>query len=290
MWFQCENIFALHNDRTSSEKETSRQSDLRNGSICYKRYHLAIYSGRYRNPTAEIPSGFAWRQKRAVPICWISAKNAAVLAETCRGKHKRWDFVHTLRFQAHVKGSTPDRRLANDTWCRSCAKSTGNPEKELYRFERKRTAAGARCRDSSCNRRKMTRMVAEVSWSASSRASFPYRATFGRGSGDIVTQFSPLRSAVWGCGRARKFPGGKRRETTNRSNARRCSITFRASVLTVPFFFFFFILLWRSSRGTSPLRRLILSPESPLVLRSSLPVIQFRRVFQVRQGETAKVR
>lgn len=31
------------------------------------------------------------------------------------------------------------------------------------------------------------------------------------------------------------------------------------------------------------------APESPLVSRSSLPVIQFRRVFQVRRGETAKV-
>lgn len=141
LWFQCENIFSLYDDCMSSEKEISQQSDLRSGSTRYKRYHLAIYSARYRNPAVEIPSGFAWRQKRAVPICWISAKNAAVLAETCRGKHKRWDFVHTLRFQAHVKGSTPDRRLANDTWCRSCAKSTGNPEKELYLLERSRTVA-----------------------------------------------------------------------------------------------------------------------------------------------------
>lgn len=141
--------------------------------------------------------------------------------------------------------------------------------------------AGTRCRNSFCNRRGMTRMVVEVPRSASSLTSFPYRATFGRGSGDIVTQFSPLRSAAsTGYGGARKFPEGKRRETTNRSSARRCSITFRASVLATPFF----------SPRTSPLRRLIPSPESPLVLRSSLPVIQFRRVFQVRQGETAKVR
>lgn len=134
------------------KKKCSDTKDLRNSSIRYKRYHLAIYSARYRNPTAEIPSGFAWRQKRAVPICWISAKNAAVLAETCRGKHKRWDFVHILRSQVHVKGSTPDRRLANDTWCRSCAKSTGNPEKELYLLERRRTAASSM--QGSCIRRR----------------------------------------------------------------------------------------------------------------------------------------
>lgn len=61
MWSQCmKNMFSLHNDRISSEKETSRHdSDLRNGNTRYKRYHLAIYSARYRNPTAEIPSGFA---------------------------------------------------------------------------------------------------------------------------------------------------------------------------------------------------------------------------------------
>lgn len=127
-------------------------------------------------------------------------------------------------------------------------------------------------------------MVVKVSRSASSLASFPYRATFGRGSGDIVTQFSPSRSATRDAAGARKFPEGKRRETTNRSNARRSSITFRASVLAALPFFSLSLSLRRSSRGASPLRRLIPSPESPLVLRSSLPVIQFRRVFQVRQG------
>jgi len=102
---------------------------------------------------------------------------------------------------------------------------------------KKNRGGGTRCRDGFCNRKRVTGMVEKVSWSASSLASFPYRATFGRDSGDIVTQFSLPRSAARVMGGARKFPEGKRRETTNRSNAHRCSITFRAFVLAVPFFF-----------------------------------------------------